>query len=436
MRIKHYLVRIIHNQFLSASIFSATSSSLKIITALIIGKFIAVKLGAAGLAVYGQLLNFVSITIILSGGAINDGVIKYVSQFKDNVSSLKKIFSTSIKYLFYCSLIVGILLILFSKTLSLSILHSNKYQLVFIFFGITIFFYGLNNFLLSILNGYKDFIKYNTINIIINIIGLVITIILIYFYGLMGALLGVFLSQSSFFIFTFYFLRNEKWFVIKNFREKFDYQTFKLLIEYAFFGLLTVAITPIVSLIIRNIIIDNLSIEDAGHFELVSRISSLTLVFFGLTVSTYYLPRISEIPSRDELFKEVKSTYKIIIPISFLLLLTIYLFRFPIILLLANHDFMTAENLFMYQLLGVLFRIIAQVSGFVFLAKAKIKIIIILEFIFNIFYILATIFFVKIYGLIGCSYAYLLYNFIYVIVVLLLFKRTFITQINLNKNGC
>jgi len=65
MRIKHYLVRIIHNQFLSASIFSATSSSLKIITALIIGKFIAVKLGAAGLAVYGQLLNFVSITIIL-----------------------------------------------------------------------------------------------------------------------------------------------------------------------------------------------------------------------------------------------------------------------------------------------------------------------------------------------------------------------------------
>lgn len=429
MNFKTQLLKVKNNQFLKASFFSAFSTSLKIITVLVIGKVVAVKSGASGMAIYGQLLNFVAIIIVVSGGAINDGVIKYVSEYKEtNTEVLKKLFSTALKYLLYCSIVVGSILILFSKTLSLYVLKSIDYQMIFVLLGSTIFLYGLNNLLLAILNGYKNFMKFNFINIFINIISLLITLILIYIYDLFGALLGVVLNQSLLFVFTIYFLRNEKWFLVENFKEKFDIKIFKLLLKYASFGLLTVAFVPIVNFTIRNIIIENLSITAAGQYEFVTRISSSALVFFALTVSTYYLPRISEIFSKQELKNEITSTYKIMIPISLFILMMVYFFRFFIISLLASEDFYECEGLFLFQLTGVFLRLIAQISGFVLLAKAKIKEIILLEFVFNIFYIFTTLYAVKSYGLIGCAYAYLVYNFIYVIVVLLVFYRLFISN--------
>lgn len=421
-----YLLILKNNQFLKASFFSAFSTALKIITALVIVKVIAVKAGANGMAIYGQLLNFVTVTAILSGGAINDGIIKYVSEYKENNQSiLSGLFSTALRYLFICSITVGLVIVLFSETFSIKILHSPKYSSVFVVFGFTLLFYGLNNFLLAILNGFKKFEKYNFISIIINLSSLFFTIVLIHFYGIFGALFGVVLNQSITFVITLYLLRNEVWFTKNNFRAKFDSKTFKLLLGYASFGLFTVAAAPLVSMIIRTIIIENISLQSAGYFEFVSRISSLALVFFSLTVSTYYLPRISEITNKKELLTEVKNTYKIIIPISFLLLFGVYVFRFLIIKILATKEFEVAENLFLFQLLGVFLRVVAQVCGFVFLAKAKIKIIIISELIFNILYILLTLFFVKRYALIGSSIAYFVYNIIYVITVLVIFKIVF-----------
>lgn len=418
------------NLFLKASFFSAISSAVKIIISLLIGKIIAIKSGASGMAIYGQLLNFVAIAVVLSGGAINEGITKYVSEFnvyKDN--SLNKLLSTAIKILIYCSIFFGILIIIFSKTLTLVILHEIEYRSIFILFGITLFFYGFNNFLLSVLNGFKEYKKFSIINIFLNLTTLLITIVLIYFYGLYGALLGIVLNQSVIFIFTLFFLRNEKWLKINSFSNSFDNRIFKLLLQFGLLAVLTTAITPIVSIVIRNFIIERESLAAAGYFEFVTRISSAGLLFFTVTVSTYYLPRISELFDKTEILKEVKDTYKIILPITFSILSVVYIFRFFIIKTLASDDFLKAANLFIFILLGVFFRLIAQVSGFVLLAKSRIKTLLSLEIVFNILYLVSSYFLLNLYGLIGCGYAFALYNFIYAIFTILI-TYTFLKKSN------
>ncbi len=418
--------RIKSNKFINASIFSAISTIVKVITTLLVGKIIVIETGAGGMATFGQFLNFVIIVQVLSGGALNEGVIKYVSEFKNlSNDNLKNLLSTATRYIFICSLFSGLILIFFSKSLSKLILYNQNYHSIFVLFGSTIFFYGFNNLCLAILSGFQEYKKFNSLNIFFNTFGLILTLILIHFYNIFGALVATIINQSIFLIFTCYFLRNEKWFTIKHFKNKFNNKSFKLVSGFIILSILTTSINPFVSIIIRNCIIDNLSFVSAGYYEFVLRISNTVIMFFSVTVSVYYLPRLSEIEIRKDLLEEVINTYKIVIPITIIALLTVFICKSLIINILANKDFMITENLFFYQLLGVFFRIFAQISGFVFLAKAKIKILLFSEILLNLFFVLISKYFIKNYGLIGCSYAFAIYNFVYAFAALILFKKVF-----------
>ena len=181
-------------------------------------------------------------------------------------------------------------------------------------------------------------------------------------------------------------------------------------------------------MIIRNDIISNLSLFDAGIYEFVIRVSGAVIIFFSLTISTYYLPRISEISLKKDLLKEIKHTYLIVLPIVSLLLIFIYLLRNEIILILANSNFESASPLFFWILFGVFFKICTQVIGFVFLSKAKIKSVIFVEIIYNVFMSISTVFFVQYHGLIGAAVAFFICNLLYFIGVLILFYNVFLTK--------
>lgn len=427
MRIKNYVQNISNNQFISASFYSAISSLIKILTSLVIGKIIALLAGAEGLVLYGQLLSFVVIVTVFSGGAITQGIVKYIAEF--NVLNKEKIpilLSTALKFTLYLSLFLGIILILFSNYFSQKIFHSSKYYLLFIIFGITITFNSLNTFLLTILNGYKEYKKFNLLSIYINSIGLLLTIIFAFFFNVYGALMSVVLNQSLIFFVTIYNLRKENWLVKQNFNLPIDFMLLKLLLGFALIAIMSTALTPLSSIIIRNNIIQKVSMFDAGLYEFAFRITSAAVLFFSMTVSTYYLPRISEITSKKELFLEIKKTYLIVLPIVFFCLTIIFLFRKYIILILASKEFLASESLFIFFLVGVFFKTATQIIGFVFLSKAKIKTIVFIEVFFNVTFTFLSLQLINSNGLIGSVWAFCICNIFYFILVFILFYYTFI----------
>lgn len=424
---KKKINKIINNPFVNASFYSAISSVIKILTSLLIGKIIAQMSGAEGMVLYGQLLSFVVILNVFSGGAILQGITKYVAEYNNqDKNKIPVLLSTALKISLYLSLFFGALMILFSKLISKLILYTEEYYLVFVVFGITISFFTINNFLLAILNGYKEYKKFNIINIILNISSLIITVVLSYFLDVLGTLLSVVVNQSIILSISIYFLRNENWLKKENFNLSINKTQLKLLLGFAIVAILSTALTPISSIIIRNNIISSVSLFDAGLYEFVFRISGAVIMFFTLTISTYYLPRISEINNKKELLLEVKKTYIIVIPVIFVLLLIVYFLRDFITIILASREFLVASNLFIYVLIGVFFKVITQIVGFVFLSKAKIKEVIIIEVLFNICFTIMSIFLVNRIGLVGAVMAFLICNILYFIGVLSLFLNTFV----------
>ena len=73
-------------------VFSLTglSTVIKLLTSYITVKVVAALVGPGGIALIGQLQNFTAIFTTLGSGGINNGVIRYVSEYKSDEPSLKK----------------------------------------------------------------------------------------------------------------------------------------------------------------------------------------------------------------------------------------------------------------------------------------------------------------------------------------------------------
>lgn len=430
MQVKLLFKKLINDEFVKASFFSALSTLIKILTVLLIGKIVANLSGAEGFALFGQLLNFVLIITILTGGCINQGVTKYVSEYNADSKSekLSKLISTSFRITCYASIFMAILILLFAKTLSRYILYSNNYSIIFTIYGLTLILNSINSLLLSIFNGHKRYKELNIINICLNIAGLFFTLILSYIYNIYGVLFSVILNQSIFFIITMFFLKKEPWLKREFFFLKIDFYQLKLILAFATMGIVSSAITPFASMIIRDNVINNISLASAGIYEFVQRISGSILMFFTTTLSIYFLPRVSEIFDFNVLIREIKKVALISVPIMVILLILVYILRFRIILILGNTDFIKSESLFILTLIGVFFRMLSQILGFVFVAKAKIKIVIGVEGFYNILLVALSIYMIKINGLNGAIEAFLISNIIYFVGIYFIFYLKFIKK--------
>lgn len=408
--------------------FTSLSTIIKLLTGYISVKVVASLIGPSGIALIGQLQNFTSIFTTLGAGGINNGVVKYVSEFKEEETTLKKFLSSGLRITLVLSLFFGILILLFSYPLSKWIFLDSKYYYVFIFLGASLLLLSLNNYFLSVLNGFKEFKKFVIINIITSIIGLVFTVSLVVKFHLEGALIANVTYQSVVLFVTIFFIRKYTWFNREYLWGKWDKEIIKKYFSYSLMAVITVATVPVSQLLIRGYLINKFSIDAAGYWEGMNRISNLYLVFFTTTFGVYYLPKLSEIKENSILRKEVIKTYKIVAPAIFLSLIVVYLLKDFVISILFTEEFSSMRNLFLWQLLGDFFKIMSWILAFIMVAKSMTKIFIATEIIFSLTLVLFSYFFVNLNGIIGATQAYCLNYFLYFVVMLFIFRGLIFTK--------
>ncbi|MNS72429.1 Lipid III flippase [compost metagenome] len=391
-----------------ARVFSlnALSTLIKMLTGFISIKVVAMLVGPVGIALLGQLNNFSSIVLTVSTGGINSGVTKYIAENAGNESANRRYLRSAFWITFILSICCGLVLILGSGFFAESLLKEPQYTIIFIVFGFTIILYALNNLLVSILNGYKEFKKYVIVNISSSIVGLIFSIVLVYFWGVFGALLSAVTYQSIIFLITLMIVVKSKWFKMHNFFGRFNLPAAKNLSKYSLMALVSTAVIPVGQIIIRNFITKHLSIDSAGLWEGMNRISSMYLMVITTSLSVYYLPRLSEIKTDIELNNEIIHTYKVVMPPLIIISGAIYVSRHFIIQVLFNDKFSEMENLFPFQLIGDVFKVASWILGYQFVAKARATAYVLMEVLFSIGFILLAMFFIAKWGNIGATIAY------------------------------
>jgi polysaccharide transporter, PST family len=407
---------------IKTSLWTATSTIVKILAGFVINKVIAVYVGPSGLAVVGQLQNFIAMSTTLSNGAIAQGVVKYTAEYK-SIREKQKIFSSSLIISLASSFFVSFVLISLSQYWSELILKNIKYDSVFIVFGVTVLLFSLNTILMSILNGQKEIKKYVIVNMASSLVALLLTSFLIIQWGLIGALYALVINQSIIFFVTLAFVIKSKWFKLKYFTHGVDKDSFFKLSKFALMAVTTVLTVPVSHLIVRNYMGENLGWDEAGYWQGIWYISGIYLMIITTSLNVYYLPRLSEIKDKSELKQEVLAGYKLIMPIAILLALSIYLLKEYVILVAFSESFMPMVDLFLWQLVGDVIKIASWLLGYITLAKAMTKTYISLEIFGSLSFIGLSIYFIDLYGLIGVTYAFSLNYAIYMFIMFFIFKR-------------
>ena len=222
------------------SLLSVISTFFRLLSALVINKAIATFIGPTGLALIGQFQNFTQIALVLAQGGINNGVVKYNAELISENKDITILNSTAIRISLLSSLFIGFLMAIFSNYLSDYIFNSPNYSYVFIVFGITIFFFVINQLLLSILNGLKEIRLFIGINISQSIYSLIFTSLAILTYGLVGALIAMVTNQSIIFITVVWRLRKHPIISLRLFNANYDKKIANKLFKYSVMALTSI----------------------------------------------------------------------------------------------------------------------------------------------------------------------------------------------------
>jgi len=378
------------------------------LSALVVNKIISIYIGPAGIALIGQYQSVLAMITTLGNGAVNVGVTKYVSQHHDDHEKRNSYISAAIIIVIIFSFLMGSCVFFASKYLSLELLKTDGYSLVFKILGISLVLIGLNSLILSILNGLKKIKQYVTVIIVSSVFTLAISSALTMKYHLAGFLYSSIIIQVSVFFFslrTLLQLLKKQEFSFK-FRKKINLEVIKKLFAFSLMSVVTIVAAQLNQIAIRDYLISHFSIEQAGYWQAVWKISDMYLMVIITALTTYYLPKLSELNSKHEIRKEMIAGYKVIIPFVLVSAAMIYLLRDFIIEMLFTPQFMEMRTLFAFQLVGDFFKIISWVLSSLMVAKAMTKTYIFTEIIFSITFYLLTITLTKYYGLQGVTVAF------------------------------
>ncbi|GAA4238228.1 O-antigen translocase [Postechiella marina] len=397
----------------------------RVIAGLLTSKAIAIFIGVEGLALIGNLQNFVSSTQTLSVLGLYNGVVKQISKFKEDALQLSKTIST-VFYLGFIATILASFFCYFNASLINEFIFPtyNNYDYVIKIFAIALPFYSLNMFVFSIMNGFSKYKILIIINIIGQVLGVTIALLLIYQRELDGALISVVIAESLVFLITLVGIINRRSLVgliqVKN----ISLDTFKQMSPNSIIALFSAVIVPLIALAIRSYIIDNIGYKEAGFWEAITRISKYYSMFIGTLMTLYILPRFSEIVSVKEFRKEVLTLYKAIIPAFSVVLIVIYLSRSYVIDLIFSSDFKPVEDLFLWQLLGDFIRVLSLVIAYQFLAKKMFWHFVITEAFFVLILYLTSVYFIDIYGVKGAVIGHFVSYMLYYAVILMIFSSS------------
>lgn len=410
-------------KLIKTSLFSAITTLIRISSGFVAGKIVATITGPSGVALIGGFSNFIAIILTFANGAINSGIVKYTAEFNDDELKLKSLFSTSFKISVICSVIFGLILVFFAPYLADWILSDAIFINPIRVLGIASIFYSVNTLLISILNGMRQIKIFTIVNTIGTLIGLALTITLVCFFKLQGALYALVLVQSIVFFVTLILIYKSPWFSWDFFKLPFDKDLGKKLGGFSLMSIVSAITIPVSQIILRNLLISKIGIDEAGYWQGMMRVSDGYLLLVTSSLTTYYLPKLSSLKTDGELRIEIFNGYKIILPVVLFGCVIIYLLRFFIIKTLYTQEFIQMETLFFWQLIGDFFKIATFLLGYLMVAKAMIKYYIATEIIFSFSYVFFGYIFINNFKLQGITVAFAINYFVCFIFMIFVFRK-------------
>ena len=345
----------------------------RLLISLVVQNLLAQFTGQAGIAKVGQIRNLSSILMSLSSLGVFNGVVKYVSEYKNNEEGLKKLFSTVYVLSLLATFILSIALFFGATHLSVWLFFSEDFRFVFQLLAVSAPFIAMNRIFYGVISGLKAYKVNSKIEIIWYSLASLLLLFCLYSHNIEGVLFAIAITPVIQFLITLLLFGKTLSEYVKFRKLNFETPMFKVLLGYTLISFVATVCSNLVDIDFRTSISEKLSENEAGIWTAMSSISKIYMQFLIAIFSLYILPKYAEINSSFGFRSELKSIYKSLLPLVVLGMLIVYFLREFIVLTIYNEAFLSMTLLFKWQLLADFMRFIANVMSFKFLAKKQIS---------------------------------------------------------------
>lgn len=389
-------------------------------------KLTAVYIGPEGLGKIGNFMSLLTILSLLAGGGVLNGLIKYVSEYKNQKKKMIRFISSAANYSLVTSVFTALVLIVFSKSISLFIFGSELNACYIILLAIAQIGFAYTNIVFGISNGLGYSNVYAKIQIFSCVISLPICWWLISTYNTGGAIVSFVVSllipvvPAIIYSFRSRYIK----YISISFSLNGDH---KKLFSFTIMLITSAIAFPIVEIIIRQHLATVSDYHQVGIWQGATRISSAYTGLFSIVLSYWFMPLISAENNWNVILHKTISVMFYIMILFLLGAMVFYIFREQFISLLLSRDFISLSEIIIFQLIGDFFKIGAYVVGFVGVAKAATRLYISAELIQSIFFIIFS-FLLSHYVpnakgiMMGYAATYFLYFFISIAVFYLFYR--------------
>ena len=411
---------------IKTSIFNSISVAAKIVSMLGINKALALYVGSDGYAMVGQLQNVLQMFISLASGVFGNCATKFTAKLRNDAESeLASITRTSSIFSLFFSAILSGTLFLFAQDISNNIFDSPNYTVVFYVAAVFLPFTTMGLFFLAVLNGRREIQTLVIINTISSLLSLVICTLLAFLYGLFGALLALSISQSIVFFISAPLLLRKSWFSIKQFFGKVEFKHSLKILDFAIIAIFSSVMAPLFQIFIRDDLILLYSVNMAGQWEAILRLSNSFVFVLTSIVSIYFLPVFSSLKCEKDFRREVQSGLILIMPFTMVGALIVYFMRDFIIEILFSKEFLEGSVMVGWQLAGDVLRVGSWLISYVMIARAMKFEFVISQLVFHPTFYYLSYYMMSQFGLKGMGIAHFLtYLFYSIFIYFCIYRRS------------
>ena len=411
------------NLILKITSLNSLVVGIRLLVSLIVQNLLAQYTGQSGIAKVGQIRNLSNILTSLSSFGVFNGIVKYVSEYKNNEKGLIKLFSTVFVISSIATISISVIIFIYSKELSSWLFLTEDYYLVFHILSVIVPFIAMNRIFNGIISGLSAYKVHAKIEVIWYLIASIFLLISLYYYNIEGVLIAIAVTPlAQFLVLTLIFGKTINDYV--KFK-KLSLQTplVKVLLGFSLISFVATVCLNFVEINFRTLISEKISENEAGIWTAMSSISKIYMQFLITVFSIYILPKYTSLNFSHEFKNEVKAIYKTLLPIVVLGMLLVFFSKKYLILSIYNESFLSMTILFKWQLLADLVRFIANILSFKFLAKKQIKHFVSTQLIGLTTYLIMGNLLIDLYLVEGLVMALFFSNLIYLIVVLTVLRK-------------
>lgn len=399
--------------------------SVRLFISLIVQRILALTIGEVGIAKIGQLRNLIEILKSTASLGTFNGVVKYVSEFREENNKIKDLFSTTFTFVFVGSIITSSIVLIFSSWITKELFGDLSFLNLVRILALLPPIIGVNKVFHAVIHGLSEYKKYAKIEFVSYLFSTAILLVSLYFYELKGVLFSIIIALLVQLGVVVYFFGSVIVEFIKINELKLKIPFAKELFAFSLMSFTSTVLINYIELDIRTTITNKININEAGYWTAMNFISKNYMSFSSSLFTLYVLPKFAKIYSGNAFKKEVINIYKTLLPLFGLGMILVYIFR-NYLIEIVYPNFLGMEPLFKWQLLGDFVRLATLVISYQFLAKKMVKSFILTELMsLALFYFLSK-YLVTVYGVEGVVmahfYRYIIYFGVVIIVVLNYFK--------------